>query len=325
MHPVPSYYSRPDAMLQPPDMVSRDIESLEFEARKADMDLAFTQLQPGQLHAQAWTRHFNGLGMQFLGVRRAVEAQGAFPAGHHTFAFPTRSLVWQNDVVAGDDAGLFTAAGTVIDSNNAQRPGGVLMLFVPVEDCERRFSLQGVRSPGERPGSQRLQFSPTRKQCIARLAERLLQCGDAAEEDDHVELLLNTLADLSPPSAGVFATDARGKLAARYRALKRARAYIADNAQRQFYISEVCEHVGTTHRTLDRMFRSELGMTPLDYLAALRMHTARKNLLSRAAREQSVGAIARACGFRHPGRFSTEFKRYFGVSPSQLHSRREIL
>lgn len=68
-----------------------------------------------------------------------------------------------------------------------------------------------------------------------------------------------------------------------------------------------------------KLFKSEVGQTPLAYLTGRRMSLAREIMLSGAANRYSdftVSQISEMCGFAEPLYFSRVFKKYYGVSPA---------
>jgi len=73
-------------------------------------------------------------------------------------------------------------------------------------------------------------------------------------------------------------------------------------------------------RTLYTGFRERFGMSPQAYLAMLRMDTKREALIS-APPETRETDIALDAGITHLGRFSTDYRRRFGESPSATVSR----
>lgn len=66
---------------------------------------------------------------------------------------------------------------------------------------------------------------------------------------------------------------------------------------------------------LRKLFKSEVGMTPHNYLISLRMQMAEKLLCSTHGVEQNISQIAYICGFAEPLYFSRVFKKNFGCSP----------
>jgi len=63
-----------------------------------------------------------------------------------------------------------------------------------------------------------------------------------------------------------------------------------------------------------RSFRAASGVTPYQYVLALRL---RKAAVMLKAGKAPIGAIALQCGFGNPSHFSVKFHAHFGVSPSR--------
>ena len=68
-----------------------------------------------------------------------------------------------------------------------------------------------------------------------------------------------------------------------------------------------------------KLFKRELGVTPHQYLADIRLETAAKNLRISEIQGSNISEISHMCGFSDPLYFSRLFKKKFGVSPSQYH------
>lgn len=69
-----------------------------------------------------------------------------------------------------------------------------------------------------------------------------------------------------------------------------------------------------------KLFKKEVGQTPLEYLTAKRMSLAREIILSGITNRYSnytISQIAEMCGFAEPLYFSRVFKKYYGVSPTE--------
>ena len=99
------------------------------------------------------------------------------------------------------------------------------------------------------------------------------------------------------------------------RGVKRAIDYMEAHLQRPLTIAEIVAASGVAGRTLFKHFKDYRGVSPMQHLRSIRFRKAREALL-RAEPEQSVTAVAMSFGFSHLGRFSTEYRRRFGESPS---------
>jgi AraC-like DNA-binding protein len=72
---------------------------------------------------------------------------------------------------------------------------------------------------------------------------------------------------------------------------------------------------GVSLRSLYAGFKEYCGVSPMQYLRALRLDGARQSLLNEP--NCNIAAVAMHWGFGHLGRFSIEYKQRFGESPSQ--------
>jgi AraC family ethanolamine operon transcriptional activator len=101
----------------------------------------------------------------------------------------------------------------------------------------------------------------------------------------------------------------------RDRIVQQAIDYMRSNADRDIDILDVCAAAGVSRRTLQYCFEERLEISPLQYLKALRLNRARRQL--KRDQRHSVADIASLCGFDHPSRFSSDYRRMFGELPSQ--------
>ncbi len=102
----------------------------------------------------------------------------------------------------------------------------------------------------------------------------------------------------------------------RFALARRAEAMVRDNLAEDLSITRCAAYLGTPLRTLELGFGELYGITLRQYRHSLRLNAARRDLLL-PAREDSVGTVAVRWGLYHLGRFSTEYRRMFGESPSE--------
>jgi AraC-like DNA-binding protein len=92
------------------------------------------------------------------------------------------------------------------------------------------------------------------------------------------------------------------------------------NQNQPIRLAEICAAVGMPERTLRTRCIEHLGVSPMRYLWLRRMHLARATLMRADPNTTTVTEIACDYGFWELGRFSVEYRRLFGESPSQsLH------
>jgi transcriptional regulator GlxA family with amidase domain len=87
------------------------------------------------------------------------------------------------------------------------------------------------------------------------------------------------------------------------------------------HISALCRALKVSERTLRKTFHKIRGRSPCRHLRMLRLSEARRALLAADRKLATVTEIATGCGFLELGRFSVEYRKVFGESPSQtLHA-----
>jgi len=108
---------------------------------------------------------------------------------------------------------------------------------------------------------------------------------------------------------------------ARTRVARLAQEYIESQFRERVCIEDLCRITGVGVRTLQRRFREYFDITISEYLNAVRLDSARRELAAACPLEDSVAMIARRNGCVHPGRFSVEYRQHFGESASDTLAR----
>jgi AraC-like DNA-binding protein len=98
--------------------------------------------------------------------------------------------------------------------------------------------------------------------------------------------------------------------------VRRAVAFIEENAHREITLTEIAEASGLGLRGLQSAFRHHLDSTPTAYLRRVRLERAHGDLRERTEGD-TVAAIAARWGFVHGGRFAALHRATFGESPSR--------
>ena len=84
-----------------------------------------------------------------------------------------------------------------------------------------------------------------------------------------------------------------------------------------FSLDECLSQKGYCSDHMRRLFREQIGKTPHEYLAYMRIKSAKKLLSSRKISNYSVSEICTMVGFQDVSYFSRIFKKATGISPSE--------
>ena len=90
----------------------------------------------------------------------------------------------------------------------------------------------------------------------------------------------------------------------------------------RLYVTDLCKFAAVSERTLENVFKEVMGLTPMTYLARLRLHRVREGLLAAAPGATTVSTEALKWGFWHFGEFSRAYRQCFGELPSDTLRRK---
>jgi AraC-like DNA-binding protein len=97
-------------------------------------------------------------------------------------------------------------------------------------------------------------------------------------------------------------------------AVRRALAFIDENAHLPITVDDIAAAAYISTRGLQYAFRRALDLTPAEALRRARLDGARRDLQNGNGR--SVSEVARRWGFSHSSRFATAYRQAFGAAPS---------
>ena len=116
----------------------------------------------------------------------------------------------------------------------------------------------------------------------------------------------------------VSVRDSTRLLPVRSAEVGRALGFIAENARSGISAADVAVATGMPLRTMEYRFRRELGKSPSDAIADIRLEAVQRMLLNPDVR---IGAIAQMCGYRSDIALKAAFRRHFGCSMSGWRRR----
>jgi AraC family ethanolamine operon transcriptional activator len=125
--------------------------------------------------------------------------------------------------------------------------------------------------------------------------------------------------DNSPADVDATTRSAR---AARRVAVRIARDYIHSRLSEPLRLAELCRQAHLKIRSLEYGFREVTGLTPVAYIRSLRLNAVRSALQQTTSGPQrSISEIAMDVGFWHLSQFATDYRRFFGETPTATRRR----
>ena len=148
--------------------------------------------------------------------------------------------------------------------------------------------------------------------------DRLRRQGLALLESDSFRGLAEGESHLLAKLATLRQGEVARPLAPRRRSriVSVARDFIESRLAEPLRVEDLCAVTGATYRTLHRSFQEILGVSPIAYIKARRLRRTRAALLAADRYRATVTRVAHDHGFAHLGRFSRDYRRMFGETPS---------
>ncbi|WNC15624.1 AraC family transcriptional regulator [Brevibacillus brevis] len=150
---------------------------------------------------------------------------------------------------------------------------------------------------------------------IINAVTRLVECLSSSVDADLVaplvvdEILIRLLC--SPIGAHVAEMGTANSSVQR---IAKAIAALRDNFSQQIKIADLADLVHMSVSSFHEHFKSVTSMSPLQYQKALRLHEARRLLLSG---ELDTATVYQLVGYVSHSQFSRDYKRFFGNPPSR--------
>lgn len=100
------------------------------------------------------------------------------------------------------------------------------------------------------------------------------------------------------------------------KAVKLAIEYMKEHLDEDLTSEQLAAHVGYSPYHFTRVFKRVTGISPRQYLSALRIESGKIKLLKEPS---LLTKILLAIGFQSAGSFNTRFKQFVGLSPKKFH------
>lgn len=306
-------------------LLSQQFHSFEQLAEIAvAWDLDFRQLNAESFSSEIFQAQAGTLLLSNVRFGCHIEQHGTTPPGVRTFAIPEAGcppIRWFGHLVEGDALLLFPTHGEI---EAFTRSGFSVATFSIAEELLAKFFHQygGVEIDSMLGAEERIIMpSPLLLARLRRqmhLFRRQLQhvdnaCFDEWRCDELQRQLLSSLFEiLNSARPKADASARRG-----HRAVGRVLDYIhASQSSEPLRIAKLCTVAQVSERTLQNIFRHELGMSPKTYLIGHRLSGVHRQLWNEQHNSGSVTDVANRYGLWHMGQFARDYRKFFGELPS---------
>ncbi len=300
----------------------QDVDSLIETACRWNWNSDYRPLRGGAFKSMACLVQIGSIQFTYESWSKAINLQGESPKGCLSFSivdYGDRSTWWGQPLYLDAIAITNNYRGMDLVTPN---PFAVWTASVPIENLEAIAQDYGYLLPDPLLKGKISQIHPPATtlaslrgyfQNLFALIEHTPEVAtqpamQSIVRQDFLPLLIEAIM-LSEPHP-VFSCSPR------YNLVKQIEEITLTNPQQTLTLHDLCKIVHYSDRTLNYIFQSVVGMSPLAYLKAQRMNGAHRQFKDSTTKDTTVTEVAQQWGFWHMGHFSQEYKKMFGVCPS---------
>lgn len=302
-----------------------DFDAFCENARNWDLD--YQQLDSGKFSSELLLFGNNNIQFTHARIGRKMLQKGASPQGYITFgilAHPQIGIHWRNIDISGDMLFVFPEGGEL--NSISQSDFDVYAVSLTEERLNAFCDLLDLPDIRTLINNNEVFKCQTEKMTEFRhwlhVVKNELTSLDSSIRDKqhlyHIEQeiiyrIINILTENHPVT--------KNRARKRDLALSIAENYISEPTREIIRVTELCDAVNISERTLEYAFRERYGMTPIRYSLVYRLNAARKQLRKTAPGTTLISEIARQHRFWHMSKFSSDYKKLFNELPSTTLNR----
>lgn len=309
-------------------LVNRNFDSFaELSDLTVGWGTEFRQLSAEKFSPQIFQGRLSSLLLTNGRFGCQLDQRGNTPPGMRTFALPNpgcSEFRWFGHTVSANSLLLFPIHGEI---ECLTRPGFSVFTFsIPIEQLEQNDHFCNLLEPGNILTSSESVLRLNEKAVeplrnLLRLAQWLITTSsqtasnNAYYEGVQNQMLLYTL--------GLFSRDANivtARITKKNIAIRQVLDFIEANKHRPLRISELCSETDISLRSLQLLFKQEMGMTLKAYVTGQRLYGVHRELWGATQSGALISDVAKKWGFWHMSQFSTDYRKIFGELPSNTLS-----
>ena len=281
------------------------------------------QLGAGKFRSELAVRRIEDVELYADRFNKAVSACLAPPTGTVCFLFPRR--VSGKFLACGQNVGnemlIVIPDGSSVDLVTSDLAGSEA---ITVSNTRFRELSEALAPTFIRPdsltvvGGNLSQLYQLRQTLLYLVNYPKLEVNDEPLSD----LLAATIAWITDSPSQELRSEVVHVHTARARIAKLMQEYIEEHYRETIRMEDLCRETSVGIRTLQRCFKEYFDLSISEYLKAVRLNAAYRELTVGHPSGSPVSTIALQNGFTNLGRFSIEFRKLFGQLPSEILSTR---
>lgn len=318
-----------ESTINPGVLIAQQFDSFEELADIAvGWDADFRQLNAESFRSDLFQAQFDSLLLTNGRFGCHVDQRGTTPVGMRTFAVPNvdcPEMRWFGHVTGPDVLLVFPTHGEI---QAFSRSGFSVATFsIPEALLEEFFERNGGPDPSRLLGSSetivkappalldelRGQLRQLQAMMQSNSGPAILRVQGGELKNSLLFALFQILTRATPPSKLSGASSQR--------TLSHLFDMLRAHPQRPLRVAELCAISRASERTLQYLFKRELGMTPKAFLTGQRLHGVHRELWNSDPSTTLVMDVANHWGFWHMGQFAADYCRFFGELPSATLKR----
>ena len=256
-----------------------------------------------------------------------VDQKGATPPGMQTFALPNNNcseFYWFGHKVEQNSLLLFPLVGDIVAMTRAGFD--VTTFSIPVSYLHARFENAGIDNEKYLSNTHKIKKLPSElsiriRQILGGIIKILKNKNLYKQAETQLNILQEQLTDILIKIL-VYTPN---KLLTQHRKkaeqLGMVTRYINANIYNNITNRELYEHIGVSARTLQNLFKQELGILPKSYISSQKLYLVHRKLWNNTDKKKKISEIANEFGFWHMGQFASDYYEQFGELPSDTLKR----
>ncbi|MCU7835659.1 MAG: helix-turn-helix domain-containing protein [gamma proteobacterium symbiont of Taylorina sp.] len=318
-------------------LLDREFDSFEELSHLAvQWDADFRQLSAVQYKSSVFQAMTGSILISNVNFGCNVEQRGSTPQGMRTFAVLDSNcseVHWFGHIVSKDDLLIFPSHGDV--DSFSQAGFNVTAISIPEELLAEFFEQNGfdniskIMEPGEMV-TRTSQNNINELRYLFQQLKNILQKKTLELTKPIIHLNNSQLSGDEPQNQillsifNIMTNDCDTNRSTlhdlsshrRSHALQLIINYIKINNKKNIPIKTLCYVAQISERTLQYLFKRELGLTPKAYIKGQKLYSIHKELRSSNQFNVGITDIANKYGFWHMGQFAADYYKIYGELPS---------